>query len=138
MGCRHLPGAKVEVAQGPVRRALGRGYLQLARWLLSIPVSDVTCGFKGFKRDAAMSLFQDAQCRRWGFDAEILHLAARRGLEVLEVPVHWRDGTGSRVRLPQDVLRSLKELLAVRWRSSTGAYGRVRLEDPVRSGHARP
>jgi dolichyl-phosphate beta-glucosyltransferase len=124
VGCRHVPGAHVEVPQGAVRRALGRGYLQLARWLLGIPVSDVTCGFKGFKRRAALSLFQDAQCRRWGFDAEILHLASRRGLELLEVPVRWRDGSGSRVKLPGDVLRSLRELVAVRWRSSTGAYRR--------------
>ena len=70
----------------------------------------------------ARTLFQDARCRRWGFDAEILHLAARQNYRVLEVPVTWRDGTSSRVRLPGDLLRSLKELMAVRWRSKRGAY----------------
>ncbi|MCC7137285.1 MAG: glycosyltransferase family 2 protein [Planctomycetes bacterium] len=125
VGCRHVAGARVERAQSPLRRALGRGYLALARGLLGIPVADVTCGFKGFKRRVALDLFSAARCRRWGFDAEVLHLAARAGYEVREVPVTWRDGEGSRVRLPADVLRSLKELLAVLWRSSRGAYGDV-------------
>jgi glycosyltransferase involved in cell wall biosynthesis len=123
VGCRHVPGAEVEKPQGPVRRALGRGYLVLARWLLDIPVSDVTCGFKGFRRRVAQELFDGAKCRRWGFDAEILHLASRRHYKVLEVPVAWKDGAESRVRLPGDVLKSLAELAAVRWRSSTGVYG---------------
>jgi dolichyl-phosphate beta-glucosyltransferase len=122
VGCRHVPGASVERPQGRMRRALGRGYLFVARALLGIPVSDVTCGFKGFKRRVAVDLFRGARCRRWGFDAEILHLAARAGYEMAEVPVTWRDGSGSRVRIPLDVLRSVKELLAVRWRSTFGAY----------------
>lgn len=123
VGCRHVPGARVEKPQGAVRRTLGRGYLVLARWLLDIPVSDVTCGFKGFRRRVAVDLFDDVRCRRWGFDAEILHLAARRNYRVLEVPVSWKDGTDSRVRLPGDLLKSLGELVAVRWRSARGAYG---------------
>lgn len=122
VGCRHVPGATVAQPQGLLRRTLGRGYLRLARALLRIPVADVTCGFKGFKRRVAVDLFGAARCRRWGFDAEVLHLAAKAGYEVAEVPVTWRDAPDSRVRLRRDVLRSLRELLAVRWRSSTGRY----------------
>jgi len=122
VGCRHVPGATVARPQGVLRRTLGRGYLGLARTLLRIPVADVTCGFKGFKRRVALDLFGASRCRRWGFDAEVLHLATKVGYEVAEVPVTWRDAPGSRVRLRWDVWRSLQELLAVRWRSSTGRY----------------
>ena len=124
VGCRHIEGAAIEKPQGVLRRTLGKSYLAFARTLLGIPVSDVTCGFKGFRRAVALQLFEGARCRRWGFDAEILHLASRERYEVLEVPVTWRDGEGSRVRLSFDVMRSLSELLAVRWRSTTGAYGK--------------
>ena len=123
VGCRNVPGARVERRQAGLRRALGRGYLNLARWILGLRVSDVTCGFKGFRRAVALRLFEGARCRRWGFDAEILHLAERERYVVQEVPVTWRDGSGSKVRLPGDVLGSLRELLAVRWRSATGRYG---------------
>jgi dolichyl-phosphate beta-glucosyltransferase len=133
VGCRHVPGAKVERPQGLLRRWLGRSYLGFARWLLGIPVSDVTCGFKAFRRRVAVDLFRGARCRRWGFDAEILHLAAKSGRTLVEVPVVWRDGAGSRVRVGLDVLRSLKELVGVRLRSWLGAYDveRAAAREPV-------
>jgi hypothetical protein len=107
----------VERPQGRLRRALGRGYLALARRLLDLSVSDVTCGFKGFRRKVALQLFRRSRCRRWGFDAEVLHLAERAGYVVREVPVTWRDGEGSAVRLPRDAWDSLRDLLSVRRRA---------------------
>jgi glycosyltransferase involved in cell wall biosynthesis len=126
VGCRHVPGASVTRPQGLARRALGRGYLSLSRWFLGLDVSDVTCGFKGFRRRVAERLFEDARSKRWGFDAEILFLAARENYRLKEVPVSWRDGDGSKVRLPGDLLKSFGELVAVRWRAARGVYGRRR------------
>jgi dolichyl-phosphate beta-glucosyltransferase len=123
VGCRHVEGSSVERPQGRLRRALGRGYLVLARRLLDLSVSDVTCGFKGFRRAVALHLFRRARCRRWGFDAEVLHLAERAGYVVREVPVAWRDGDASAVRLPRDAWESLRDLLAVRRRGAAGGYG---------------
>jgi glycosyltransferase involved in cell wall biosynthesis len=127
VGCRNVPGASVKRPQSPFRRNLGRGYRKLARLILGLRVSDVTCGFKGFRRAVALRLFDSegggSRCRRWGFDAEVLFLAERDRYVVQELPVTWRDGSGSSVRLPGDALKSLKELLAVRCRSIVGAYG---------------
>lgn len=137
VGCRHIAGASVTKPQGRLRRWLGRRYLGFARWLLRIPASDVTCGFKAFRRRVAVELFRGARCRRWGFDAEVLHLAAKAGFSMAEVPVTWHDGTGSRVRVGLDVLRSLKELLGVRWRSWLGAYD-VAPRDAERAASREP
>jgi dolichyl-phosphate beta-glucosyltransferase len=123
VGCRHVEGARVERAQGRLRRTLGRAYLGLARRLLGLSVSDVTCGFKGFRRAVALHLFARSRSRRWGFDAEVLHLAEREGYVVREVPVAWRDGDASAVRLPRDAWESLRELLEVRGRAARGAHG---------------
>jgi glycosyltransferase involved in cell wall biosynthesis len=123
VGCRHVPGASVDRPQGRLRRTLGRGYLFLARRLLDLSVSDVTCGFKGFRRAVALNLFRRVRCERWGFDAEVLHLAERAGYVVREVPVAWRDGDASTVRLRRDLWGSLRDLLAVRRRSARGEYG---------------
>jgi dolichyl-phosphate beta-glucosyltransferase len=132
VGCRHVPGASVERPQGRLRRAMGRGYLALARRVLRLSVSDVTCGFKGFRRAVALRLFRRSRCARWGFDAEVLHLAERDGYVVREVPVRWRDGDASSVRLPGDAWSSLRDLLTVRARSASGAYG------PPGSGRRAP
>jgi dolichyl-phosphate beta-glucosyltransferase len=132
VGCRHVPGAAVERPQGRLRRALGRGYLALARRMLRLRVSDVTCGFKGFRRAVALRLFRRSRCARWGFDAEVLHLAEHDGYVVSEVPVRWKDGDASTVRLPGDAWASLRDLLSVRGRSASGAYG------PPGSGRRAP
>lgn len=121
VGCRNVPGAVVERPQGRGRRWLGRGYLALARFVLGLGVPDVTCGFKGFRIDAARTLFARSRCNRFGFDAEVLALAERGGYRVETFPVTWVDGDRSTVRLRRDVLGALAELVATRVRIGFGA-----------------
>jgi glycosyltransferase involved in cell wall biosynthesis len=116
VGSRALEGARVLRPQPWLRRLLGRGYLLLARRLLDLGVSDVTCGFKGFRGETARRLFAASRCRRWGIDAEILHLARRDGLVVREFPVAWTDGIRSAVRPWRDAVGAAVELARVRWR----------------------
>ena len=114
VGRRAGPGARVERPQGPVRRWLGRRYLEFARRLLGLEVSDITCGFKAFRGDLAREVFAAASAQRWGIDAEVLLLAQQRGARFAEVPVVWRDGGRSAVRIVRDAFRSFRELVAAR------------------------
>jgi dolichyl-phosphate beta-glucosyltransferase len=114
VGTRNVPGARVVRSQGPVRRWMGRAYLLLARAMLGLEVSDVTCGFKGFRREVAQRLFADLRADRWGVDAEVLDRAQRSGLVVREVPVTWEDGGASAVRVFRDAWGSFRELWAAR------------------------
>jgi len=116
VGSRNRPAARVLRPQGWWRRTLGRLYQGLARHLLGLDVSDVTCGFKAFDRVAGQALFAASRCARWGIDAEILYLVRRRGWRTAEIPVTWRDGPRSAVRFDRDLLGSLVELGIVRWR----------------------
>ena len=116
VGCRNVPGANIARPQRPARRWLGKGYLRLARLVLGLRVADVTCGFKGFRREVSQPLFERSTCRRWGIDAELLFLAQRQGLTIREVPVTWVHGQVTAVRLRRDVLGALSELVAVRFR----------------------
>jgi hypothetical protein len=48
------------------------------------------------------------------FDAEIIHLARRRGYGIAVVPVHWTDKRGSRMRVrPTLALRVLWDLIRI-------------------------
>jgi glycosyltransferase involved in cell wall biosynthesis len=116
VGRRAGPGARVERPQGPVRRWLGRRYLGFAKRMLGLEVADITCGFKAFRGDLAREVFARAEARRWGIDAEVLLLARQRGARIADVPVVWRDGGRSAVRIVRDVLRSARELWAARRR----------------------
>ena len=129
VGCRNLPGARVQRPQGPVRRTLGRVYRRLSSWWLQLEVADVTCGFKAFRGDLGRVVFGESRCARWGFDAEVLYLAQRRGAEIRGFPVQWFHGETSAVRLGRDVFGALWELVGVRVRS-----GRAVSEGAVSDG----
>jgi hypothetical protein len=116
IGSRAAPGAAVATPQRLARRTLGRIYLGTARRFLGLDVGDVTCGFKAFAGPVARDLFGRCRADRWGLDAELLLLARRQGLGVAEVPVTWRDGGRTRVRLLRDVPGSFLALVAARWR----------------------
>lgn len=103
----------IEVDQPWPRRLLGAGFRVLVRHGLGIAVRDPTCGFKLFTRSAAHDLFARSRIDRFAFDVEILHLAGDRW-RVVEVPVAWRHVDGSRVELRRDVVRSARDLVAIR------------------------
>jgi glycosyltransferase involved in cell wall biosynthesis len=114
VGSRNLRESAVVRPQRWPRRGLGRAYLLLARRWLGLRVSDVTCGFKAFRRDTGRRLYAGTRAARWGIDAEVLARAEAEGLVVREVPVRWSDGGSSAVRVARDVAGSLVELLRTR------------------------
>jgi dolichyl-phosphate beta-glucosyltransferase len=62
-------------------------------------VPDTQCGFKGFRREAARDLFERQRIVSIVFDAELIHLARRRGYRIAVIPVQWSDKRGSRMRV---------------------------------------
>lgn len=127
-GSRHREGAKVLRRQGILRRSLGKGFLTLARRIADPDATDITCGFKGFRRAAAAAIFRRATIDGWAFDAETALIARRLELARREVPVAWTNDPDSRVRMAGAVLRSLRDLVRIGWRDARGAYRSTREE----------
>ncbi|MBI2880243.1 MAG: glycosyltransferase family 2 protein [Candidatus Tectomicrobia bacterium] len=113
IGTRRTEGATIARHQSFLREKMGSVFTLLSRELLRIPVSDFTCGFKCFSRDAARTLFSRQTLDDWSFDAEILHIAKRRGIPIKEVPVRWANAEDSKVHLIRDTLRSLLGLFRI-------------------------
>ncbi len=131
IGSRKVAGSEILESQPRYRVIMGQGFTVLANLILLSRFTDFTCGFKVFRRDAAQEVFGRAQIDGWGYDAEILFLARRRGFRVREVPVRWRNDPQTRVRLLSATIRSFFELLAVRWNDLLGVYRRPARRDPV-------
>ncbi len=110
----HPDGSDRRRTQPFHRRLLGRVFHSLAaRWVTG-PVPDTQCGFKGFRRAAAHDLFTRQKIGGIVFDAEIIHLARRRGYSIAIVPVQWSDKRGSRMRLrPELALRVVVDLFRI-------------------------
>jgi glycosyltransferase involved in cell wall biosynthesis len=99
-GSRRITGARIEASQ-PVHRVwLGRVFNVCVRALFRLPYRDTQCGFKAFHRRLRPILL-GMETDGWAFDVELLLAARKVGARIEEVPVTWRHGRVSRVRLRQ-------------------------------------
>jgi dolichyl-phosphate beta-glucosyltransferase len=57
---------------------------------------------------------------------EILHIASRHGLKMVEIPVRWYYGQNSRVEPLRDTINMVNELIKVRWYGRRGYYTTAR------------
>lgn len=97
------------------RSIAGKIFVLISHLLIPLPHKDTQCGFKIFRREVAKEIFNRAKISRWAFDMEILFLARKMGLKVLEMPVVWREMAGSKVRMFRDAILMTKDLLAIRF-----------------------
>jgi len=114
IGSRALPESVIEVRQRRPRELMGKAFNRLVRLLVLKGYRDTQCGFKAFRRAAAIDLFSRLRTDGFGFDVEILVLCRELGYRVAEVPVVWRDSRPSRVRLFRGSLAMIMELLRIR------------------------
>lgn len=101
--------------QPVVRYWLSRVFKRVQRQIIGLPARDTQCPFKLFTREAVARSVPQCTSDGWGFDVEVLLVASRAGYRIEEIPVRWSFVGGSTVRAnPQTVLRTLRELLAIR------------------------
>lgn len=127
---REVAGA-VRHGEPGYRHLMGRIFNTLVR-LMAVPnIQDTQCGFKCFTREAAQLVFPLQRISGWGFDVEVLHIAAYHRLRMIEIPAHWYYGANSRVRPFQDTLNMVKELLKIRANSRRGYYEKNAAPSPL-------
>jgi len=123
IGSRGLPRSRVEKRQAAWREMMGRAFNGLVRVLTRLPFRDTQCGFKLIRRQETLPLFRAARIERFAYDVEILYLARKAGVRVVEVPVLWRNAKGSKVNALVDPLNMLKDIVRVVLRDRLGRYG---------------
>lgn len=119
MASRYLPESRIAVRQSPFRRFMSRAGNLLFWLVLGLRFADTRCGFKLYNARARQTLFTRQRLPRWGFDTELLVIAAVHKLTVREVPVTWYDRAQGTVHPIRDAVRSLTELriiLTNRWK----------------------
>lgn len=121
---RRVEGSKILNRQAKTREILGQMYTKIARLVLLSDCHDFTCGFKVFDRSSAKLIFKKQKINRWGFDSEIIFLASKYSIPIVEVSVSWKNAKHSKVRFPQDIMHSLFELIQVRINNHQGLYDR--------------
>lgn len=132
IGSRLARGARV--TRGPKRELISRSYNLILRTLLRAGFRDAQCGFKAIRTDAARILLPFVEDTGWFFDTELLVLAERARLRILEVPVDWVDDPDSRVAIVatatadlRGVARLLRTRRAIPGTPRIGGWPRVEL-----------
>ena len=91
LGSRYVVGGGIS-NWGLVRRLVSRGGSAYARWLLGVPVRDLTGGFKCFNRRVLETIDLDGvHADGYGFQIELTYRAIKAGFTVTEVPIVFRE-----------------------------------------------
>lgn len=120
-GSRAAAGADVQIRQPFYRELMGKTFNLIIRLFGVRGIQDTQCGFKLLDGEAARRLFAGMIVDRFAFDVELLWLARREGLRVVEVGVPWVDSPRSRVHPIFDSARMFGDVLTFRfhhWRRS--------------------
>ncbi|MFH0969213.1 MAG: dolichyl-phosphate beta-glucosyltransferase, partial [Patescibacteria group bacterium] len=85
---RFVPGGKI-IKKVLWYRAIMEKAFRLIRTVITnnYKVKDTQCGFKVFRRDAAMKIFPLLTTKRFAFDAETIFIAEKFGYKIKELPI---------------------------------------------------
>ena len=125
-GSRALNRELIGVHQPLLRDFGGRIFNLLMQTITGLKFKDTQCGFKAFRREPALPVFKLQSIDRFGFDPEVLYIAKKRGLRLLEVPVVWNHCEGGelqgKLNYVRDSIRMFTDLIRIRLNDLAGRY----------------
>jgi dolichol-phosphate mannosyltransferase len=91
IGSRREPGGKI-IGWNFTRKIISTGANFVARYIAGIKVSDVTTGYRLYKKDAINNLcLNELKAKNYSFQLEILARAARKNLKIGAIPIVFYD-----------------------------------------------
>jgi len=96
-------------------------------------IKDTQCGFKLFKKEAALNIFDkllvfktkkiiEGSSVSAGFDMEFLFLAVKLKYKIKETPVDWRHVETKNVNFIKDSYETLMDIMRIKYFDLTGKY----------------
>ncbi len=99
IGSRRATGAKILISQPLMRRTASRVFNVLVRGLFGLNFKDTQCGAKAFRKDAIADVINGVSSIGYEFDVELLWRLQKGGKRIVEVPIVWSHGEGSKFNL---------------------------------------
>ncbi|GAB3214013.1 polyprenol monophosphomannose synthase [Marinactinospora thermotolerans] len=92
IGSRYVPGGSLSQQWGVRRRLLSQWANAYVKAILTMPIRDVTAGFKVWRREALESIdLPSIHSSGYSFQVEMHFRAYRRGQKMVEIPIHFED-----------------------------------------------
>jgi glycosyltransferase involved in cell wall biosynthesis len=121
-GSRAIDRSLIGVHQSRFRETSGIIFNFFMQHLTGLHYKDTQCGFKAFRREEILPVFERQRIMGFGFDPEILYIARKQGLRLREIPVRWNHVEGTTVRFLRDSFQMFLDLLYIRWNDWRGKY----------------
>ena len=125
-GSRALNPELIGVHQPKMRELGGAVFNLCMRTITGLKFKDTQCGFKAFRREAALPVFSLQRIERFGFDPEVLYIAKKQGHRLLEVPVIWDHCEGgelqNKLNYVRDSINMFVDLIRIRLNDLVGRY----------------
>jgi glycosyltransferase involved in cell wall biosynthesis len=125
-GSRALNPELIGVHQPKMRELGGTVFNLCMRTITGLKFKDTQCGFKAFRREAALPVFVLQRIERFGFDPEVLYIAKKQGNRLLEVPVIWDHCEGgelqNKLNYVRDSINMFADLIRIRLNDLAGRY----------------
>jgi dolichol-phosphate mannosyltransferase len=104
IGSRYVPGGGVE-NWSFLRQGISRGGSAYARFVLGLPIRDLTGGFKCFRREVLEAIDLEAiSARGYAFQVEMTYRAIERGFRVAEVPITFRERRAGASKMSRSIV----------------------------------
>ena len=120
------------VGEPEYRHVMGRIFNRMVQWLVLPGINDTQCGFKAFSRFACLEisrrtrLYADQEtitgARVTAFDVEMLVIARKMRLKIVEIPVVWTYGSQSKVNPIRDTLTNVRDIASIKINTLRGSY----------------
>lgn len=122
-------GSRNSARQGAplLRKIMAKGFIIVRDLLIGLNgIKDTQCGFKLFKRNAALNIMKklkvfhnkrtaEGSSVTAGFDLEFLFLAAKLGYKIKEVAVTWLHVETKNVNFITDSLETLQDIVKIKY-----------------------
>src|SRR4051812_12771942 len=117
LGSRWVPGGRV-VNWPKAREFLSRGGSTYSRFLLDVPIRDVTGGFRAFRRETLEGLgLGDVASQGYCFQVDLARRAVKAGYHVVEVPITFVERELGDSKMSKDIV------VEALWRVTTWGVG---------------
>jgi apolipoprotein N-acyltransferase len=104
VGSRYIPGGSV-TNWSRARVLLSRAGNTYARFMLGLPIHDATSGYRVYRRDLVEELVREPfAAEGYGFQIELVLRAHRRGFDVGEAPITFREREFGRSKISRSIV----------------------------------
>lgn len=114
VGSRWVKGSNIETSQRIVRVLLGRVYHYFSFALLGLRTKDTQCGIKAFDSSSMGKILDAVTISNLSFDTAVLYHCKKNRLNIAEMPITWKDVSGSTVKPFKTALVMFLSLIGIR------------------------